>query len=172
MDEKTLAAGKWGIGTGTEDFGAQVCRPAGEVASRTIGNWLIAPRPNPNAKARLFCFPYAAAGLASFRAWSRLLDDFVEVVAVEPPVLNRINETAVDDLDTFVERLLPEWLTGWTDQLPFLAIAWAASPMFATLRALPKGCAHFIKHLFACGVRPPHLLKSAGESLRTTWFTT
>ncbi|MGB9396544.1 MAG: SDR family oxidoreductase, partial [Pseudolabrys sp.] len=164
MNEKTLAAGKWGIGTGTEDFGAQVCRPAGEVASRTIGNWLIAPRPNPNAKARLFCFPYAGGGLASFRAWSRLLDDSVEVVAVEPPGRGtRINETAVDDLDTFVERLLPE-MVDWLDRpAAFFGHCLGGLTMFATLRALPKGCAHFIKHSFACGVRPPHLLKRRGE---------
>ena len=164
MNEKTLGAGRWGIGTGTEDFGAQVCRPAGEVASRTIGNWLIAPRPNPNAKARLFCFPYAGGGLASFRAWSRLLDNSVEVVAVEPPGRGtRINETAVDDLDTFVERLLPE-MVDWLDRpAAFFGHCLGGLTMFATLRALPKGCAHFIKHSFACGVRPPHLLKRRGE---------
>ena len=35
--------------------------------------------------------------------------------------------------------------------------------MFATLRALPKERTQFVKHAFACGVRPPHLLKRRGE---------
>jgi len=35
--------------------------------------------------------------------------------------------------------------------------------MFATQCALPEASAHFIKHMFACGVRPPHLLKRRGE---------
>jgi acyl transferase domain-containing protein/surfactin synthase thioesterase subunit/acyl carrier protein len=163
MNEKTPAA-RWGNGAGTEDFGVPVFRPAGEVASRTIGKWLIAPRPNPNAKARLFCFPYAGGGLASFRGWSRLLDDSVEVVAVEPPGRGtRITETAVDDLDTFVERLLPE-MVDWLDRpAAFFGHCLGGLTMFTTLCALPEGCAHFIKHSFACGVKPPHLLKRRGE---------
>lgn len=163
MNEKTPAA-RWGNGAGTEDFGVPVFRPAGEVASRAIGKWLIAPRPNPNAKARLFCFPYAGGGLASFRAWSQRLDDSVEVVAVEPPGRGtRINETAVDDLDTFVERLLPE-MVDWLDRpAAFFGHCLGGLTMFATLCALPEGCAHFIKHSFACGVKPPHLLKRRGE---------
>jgi surfactin synthase thioesterase subunit len=35
--------------------------------------------------------------------------------------------------------------------------------MFATLRALPEASRHFIKHAFACGVRPPQLLRRRGE---------
>ena len=35
--------------------------------------------------------------------------------------------------------------------------------MFATLHALPEACRRFIKYAFACGVRPPHLLKRRGE---------
>jgi surfactin synthase thioesterase subunit len=34
--------------------------------------------------------------------------------------------------------------------------------MFATLRALPEASMRFIKHAFACGVRPPHLLRRRG----------
>jgi surfactin synthase thioesterase subunit/acyl carrier protein len=162
LNEKTPPASR-GNGAAKEDFGTPVSRPAG-VASRTIGKWLIAPRPNPNAKARLFCFPYAGGGLASFRAWSQLFDDSVEVVAVEPPGRGtRINETAVDDLDAFVERLLLE-MAGWLDRpSAFFGHCLGGLTMFATLCALPKGCAHLIKHSFACGVRPPHLLKRRGE---------
>ena len=116
-----------------------VSRPADEVASRAIGKWLIAPRPNPNANARLFCFPYAGGGLVSFRAWAQLFDDTVEVVAVEAPGRGtRINETAVDDLDTFVERLLPE-MVDWLDRpSAFFGHCLGGLTMFATLRALPK----------------------------------
>jgi surfactin synthase thioesterase subunit len=88
----------------------------------------------------------------------------VEVVAVEPPGRGtRINETAVDDLDAFVERLLPE-MVDWLDRpAAFFGHCLGGLTMFATLCALPEGCAHFIKHSFACGVKPPHLLKRRGE---------
>jgi acyl transferase domain-containing protein/surfactin synthase thioesterase subunit/acyl carrier protein len=151
-------------GSGGEDFGIPVSRPAADVALRTIGKWLIAPRPNPAAKARLFCFPYAGGGLVSFRPWSQLLDESVEVVAVEPPGRGtRINETAIDDLNTFVERLLPE-MVDWLDRpSAFFGHCLGGLTMFATLCALPQACAQFIRHSYACGVRPPHLLKRRGD---------
>jgi surfactin synthase thioesterase subunit len=147
-----------------EDFGAPVARPVGDIAARTIGKWLIAPRPNPGAKARLFCFPYAGGGLVSFRAWPQSLDDFVEVVAVEPPGRGtRINETAVDDLDTFVERLMPEMIE-WLDRpSAFFGHCLGGLTMFASLCALPQASVRFVKHSFACGVRAPHLLKRMGK---------
>ena len=164
MNENTPPANRWGNGSGTENFGTMVFRPADEVASRTAGKWLIAPRPNPNAKARLFCFPYAGGGLVSFRAWAQLFEDTVEVVAIEAPGRGtRINETAVDDLDTFVEGLLPE-MVEWLDRpSAFFGHCLGGLTMFATLCALPEVCTHFIKHAFACGVRPPHLLKRRGK---------
>src|SRR5262245_11717535 len=89
-------------GGGAEDLGMAVSRPTAHVAASATGKWLIAPRPNPAAKARLFCFPYAGGGLVSFRTWPQLLDS-VEVVAVEPPGRGtRIGETAIDELNTFV----------------------------------------------------------------------
>jgi len=153
-----------GNGVGTGDFDTPVSRSAGEVAVCAVGKWLIAPRPNPNAKARLFCFPFAGGGLVSFRAWPQLLDPSVEMVVVEPPGRGtRINETAVDNLDTFVESLLPE-MTKWLDRpSAFFGHCLGGLTMFATLCALPEGCARFIKYSFACGVKPPHLLRRRGE---------
>jgi surfactin synthase thioesterase subunit len=164
VNEKTPRASKRGNGAGMEDFHTPVFVPPGEVASRTIGKWLIAPRPNPDAKVRLFCFPYAGGGLGSFRSWGRLFDNSVEVVAIEPPGRGtRINETAIGDLDTFVERLLPE-MVDWLDRpSAFFGHCLGGLTMFATLRALHGTSAQFIKYAFACGVRPPHLLKRKGE---------
>jgi surfactin synthase thioesterase subunit len=131
---------------------------------RSAGTWLIAPRPNPQARARLFCFPYAGGGVVSFRAWPQLLDDAVELVAVEPPGRGtRINETAVDDLDTFVAGLLPE-MVDWLDRpSAFFGHCLGGLTMFATLCALPEKCARFVKYSFPCAVRPPHLLARRGN---------
>ena len=100
----------------------------------------------------------------SFRTWAQLFDDTVEIVAIEAPGRGtRINEPAVDDLDTFVERLLPE-MSDWLDRpSAFFGHCLGGLTMFATLRALPDASSRFVKHAFACGVRPPHLLKRKGE---------
>jgi surfactin synthase thioesterase subunit len=157
-----------GGGTGREGnakgFEAPSSPGSAKAASRSAGKWLIAPRPNPNAKARLFCFPYAGGGLVSFRGWARSLSDEIELVAVEAPGRGtRINETAVGDIDTFVRELMPE-LLEWLDRpSAFFGHCLGGLTMFTTLRALPAQRAHFVKHAFACGVRPPHLLRRRGE---------
>jgi acyl transferase domain-containing protein/surfactin synthase thioesterase subunit/acyl carrier protein len=152
-----------GNGGSTHDVHARPSRILGAATGKTSGKWLIAPRPNPHAKVRLFCFPYAGGGLVSFRSWPQLLDDSVEVVAVEPPGRGtRIDETAIDDLGTFVDRLLPEMI-DWLDRsAAFFGHCLGGLTMFATLCTLPEGCTEFIQHAFACGVRPPHLLKRRG----------
>jgi hypothetical protein len=60
----------------SEKITTALFRPAHEVASRAVGKWLIAPLPNPNARTRLFCFPYAGGGLASFRDWTQRFKPF------------------------------------------------------------------------------------------------
>jgi surfactin synthase thioesterase subunit/acyl carrier protein len=153
-----------GNGADAHDVGARPFRAPETSTGKTSGKWLIAPRPNPHAKVRLFCFPYAGGGLVSFRAWPQFLDDSVEVVAIEPPGRGtRINETAIDDLGTFVDRLLPEMLEWLDRSAAFFGHCLGGLTMFATLCALPEGCAQFIQHAFACGVRPPHLLKRRGK---------
>lgn len=143
--------------------GREELEPATNGARRP-GKWLVAPRPNPDAAVRLFCFPYAGGGLGSFRDWAQRFNSAVELVAVEAPGRGtRINEPAVDDLGAFVAGLLPEMI-DWLDRpSAFFGHCLGGLSMFATLRALPKEHLRFIKHAFACGVRPPHLLRRRGE---------
>ncbi|HEV2624304.1 MAG TPA: SDR family NAD(P)-dependent oxidoreductase [Xanthobacteraceae bacterium] len=150
-------------GVARNDFDA-VAETGDEPLVRGARKWLIAPQPNPAAKARLFCFPYAGGGVVSFRAWPQFLDENVEIVAVEPPGRGtRINEPPVDDMDSFVQSMLPEMLE-WLDRpSAFFGHCLGGLTMFATLCALPHGAAKLIKHVFACSVRPPHLLKRRGE---------
>ena len=55
-------------------------------------------------------------------------------------------------------------MVDWLDRpSAFFGHCLGGLTMFATLCALPEVCAHFIKYSFACGVRPPHLLKRRGE---------
>jgi medium-chain acyl-[acyl-carrier-protein] hydrolase len=60
---------------------------------------VVLPRPNPAARLRLLCFPYAGGGASIFAAWPRLLPPEVEVVAVQLPGReNRIGEKPISDL--------------------------------------------------------------------------
>ncbi|NEQ86510.1 MAG: putative thioesterase, partial [Moorea sp. SIO2I5] len=35
----------------------------------TTNSWITRPKPNPKARLRLFCFPYAGGAASSFRTW-------------------------------------------------------------------------------------------------------
>ncbi|HYH44080.1 MAG TPA: thioesterase domain-containing protein, partial [Thermoanaerobaculia bacterium] len=47
--------------------------------------WLAYREPNPRARLRVFCFPYAGGGAPAFRAWSHLLPPTVELRVVQLP---------------------------------------------------------------------------------------
>jgi medium-chain acyl-[acyl-carrier-protein] hydrolase len=47
---------------------------------KTKNPWLIFPQPNPQAKLRLFCFPYAGGGASIFREWYKQLNREIEFV--------------------------------------------------------------------------------------------
>jgi len=54
------------------------------VAS-VLDSWITHRKPNPQARIRLLCFPYAGAGIAIFRAWPDGLPADVEVCPVQLP---------------------------------------------------------------------------------------
>src|SRR5262249_44968257 len=47
--------------------------------------WVAGRRPNPQARLRLFCFPYAGGSAALFRAGPAALPGTVEVCPMQPP---------------------------------------------------------------------------------------
>jgi surfactin synthase thioesterase subunit len=78
--------------------------------------WLLRPRPNPEARIRLFCFPYAGKGASLFRTWPQALPAWVDVCGVqypgrehrlpEEPFTRMLNlaETAAYALRPYVDR--------------------------------------------------------------------
>jgi medium-chain acyl-[acyl-carrier-protein] hydrolase len=74
-------------------------------ASSRPSPWVVLPKPNPAARLRLFCFPYAGGGASIYAPWGRLLPPEVEVVAVQLPGReSRIGEPPVSDLRELVPR--------------------------------------------------------------------
>ncbi|HET7231469.1 MAG TPA: alpha/beta fold hydrolase [Longimicrobium sp.] len=67
--------------------------------------WVVLPKPNPAARLRLFCFPYAGGGASIYAPWGRMLPPEVEVVAVQLPGReNRIGEPAISDMRELTAR--------------------------------------------------------------------
>ncbi|TAF08676.1 MAG: thioesterase [Nostocales cyanobacterium] len=51
----------------------------------TFNSWVTCPQPNPNAKLRLFCLPYAGGSAMVFRTWPNSLPPTIEVCPLELP---------------------------------------------------------------------------------------
>lgn len=62
-------------------------RSLGAAPSRggTASPWFSRFQERPQARVRLFCFPYAGAGASLFREWANELPPDIEVVAIQPP---------------------------------------------------------------------------------------
>ena len=134
-------------------------------ASKTSGDgWLVFPRPKPDARMRLFCFPFAGAGAAPFRPWADLLDDSIELVAIEPPGHGtRVRERPAKQLEPYLKALLRAMSPYLDKPCAFFGNCLGGLIAFEAGRRLLGNGAVRLAHLFAVGTRPPHLLNAFGR---------
>lgn len=126
----------------------------------SLTSWVSIPRPNPAARLRLFCFPYAGAGASVFYSWTAGLPEEVEVCAVQPPGREaRLREAPYTDMPTLVEAL-GEALVPYMDR-PFACFGHSngAIMAFELARKLRREGRGMPLHLFLSG-RPAAQLPS------------
>jgi len=76
-----------------------------------FNSWVSCPRPNPQAKLRLFCFPYAGGRALIFRPWFERLPPTVEVCPLDLPGRGgRLNESPFTQLEPLIQALAPALL--------------------------------------------------------------
>jgi len=64
-----------------------------------VKSCMIYPKPNPQSRMRLFCFPYAGGTTAVFRNWPQYLPSEIEVCAIQYPGRgNRFAEPLSEDI--------------------------------------------------------------------------
>jgi acyl transferase domain-containing protein/surfactin synthase thioesterase subunit len=126
-------------------------------AARVEGDgWLIFHRPNPGATTRVFCFPFAGGGAATFRSWAPHLDPRIELVAIEPPGRQtRLDEPPIRAVATFVECLVPALLPFLDKPFAVYGHCLGALTLFETVRALIRQHRRVPVHVFVSGARPP-----------------
>lgn len=77
-----------------------------------VKSCVIYPKPNPQARMRLFCFPYAGGTAAIFRNWARYLPSEIEVCAIQYPgrggrLAEPLSEDIVDVMNACYQDLQP-----------------------------------------------------------------
>jgi medium-chain acyl-[acyl-carrier-protein] hydrolase len=81
-----------------------------------MSHWIVCPKPQPSADIRLFCFPYAGAGVAVFRDWGKDLGPNVEVCCIQSPGReHRLRERAFEHMRDLLPPLIGS-LRPWLDR--------------------------------------------------------
>jgi medium-chain acyl-[acyl-carrier-protein] hydrolase len=123
-----------------------------------LNGWAVYPSRNPNARLRLFCFPYAGGGATIYSAWPRGLPPEVEVVAVQPPGREaRIGEKAYGDLARLVEAMHPQILPHLDKPFAFYGHSNGGLMAFELARTLRRTGGPMPRHLFVGGRPAPQL---------------
>jgi medium-chain acyl-[acyl-carrier-protein] hydrolase len=121
--------------------------------------WVNRLENRPNARLRLFCFPFAGGGTAAFRAWLGQLPAGVEIWAVQLPGREiRQSEAPATDLAAFISRMVAG-LRPFLDQKPFAFYGHSMGGLlaFELIRELRRQALPLPQELFVSGRPAPQL---------------
>lgn len=116
--------------------------------------WFVVPRPNAQARIRLFCFPYAAGNASTYTSWWQWLPHEVELRAVQPPGrASRIEEPAYQSMEAMVDGVCTA-LRPWLDK-PYVVFGHSLGSRVGF---------EYIHRASAAGWRLPELFIASGSS--------
>jgi medium-chain acyl-[acyl-carrier-protein] hydrolase len=122
------------------------------------GQRLFQQRANPQARMRLFCFPYAGGRDLIFRGWQEELPSFVEVCPVELPGRGRrLREAPFTRLTALVEDLGRDIVPYLDKPFAFFGHSMGAMISFELAQLLRREQGMTPAHLFVSGRRAPHV---------------
>ena len=124
-------------------------------------SWFICFKPNPMARLRLFCFPYAGGGASSFYTWANELPPDVEITAIQMPGLeSRLMEPPFTSVSLAVEMLEAVISPKLGNPFAFFGHSLGAFISFELARKLSKQYGLEPVHLFVSGIRAPQIPNS------------
>jgi medium-chain acyl-[acyl-carrier-protein] hydrolase len=130
-----------------------------KTTESTAVTWFKFPTPNPQARLRLFCFPYAGGSASTFRLWPAALPLDIEVCAVQLPGReSRLRDAAFTQMQALVQTL-DELLRPHLDRpFAFFGHSMGALIAFELARRLEQNPPGLV-HLFVSGYAAPQILR-------------
>lgn len=120
--------------------------------------WVSCPKPNPDARLRLFFFPYAGAGSTSYSTWTRLFPSDVEIYLVHLPGRDkRIRETPFIEFPPLAEALSQALVRYLDRPFSFFGHSMGGLISFEVARQLRRQYVLTPVHLFISGRWAPHI---------------
>lgn len=119
-------------------------------------HWAMSFKPNPSARMRLFCIPYAGSGASMYRDWHVSVRDDVEVIGIQLPGReNRFSDPHLTSIDTVVEQLV-RVMSSYADK-PFVLFGHSMGALigFELTRALQRLRLPAPRHLIVSGTCAP-----------------
>jgi len=120
--------------------------------------WIECYQPNPSARLRLFCFPYAGGSARIYRSWARHLPSCVEVCPVQLPGRDRrIAEPPFTNVQLLVEAAVAALRPLFDKPFAFFGHSMGALIGFELAHYVRAELGVSPKHIFASGRRAPQM---------------
>ncbi|MCW8931893.1 MAG: alpha/beta fold hydrolase [Gammaproteobacteria bacterium] len=130
--------------------------------TKKTNKWLCFPKPNPEARLRLFCFPYAGGGAHIFFPWQSKLSPWIEVCAIQLP--GRGTRYA-DKPYTHHKQIVTEVLDSMSDYMdkPYAVFGHSMGALLAyeLVQEIQNRGLQQASHLFVSGRRAMHIASDA-----------
>jgi medium-chain acyl-[acyl-carrier-protein] hydrolase len=124
-------------------------------------HWFSRPRARPNARLRLFCFPYAGGSASTYRAWVDDLPGEVDLWAIQLPGREtRLVDPPLDSLAPLVQALTGAVGSEMDRPSAFFGHSMGALVAFELARNLRRLGGPQPVCIFASAHRAPHLPRS------------
>ncbi|MEH2041214.1 thioesterase II family protein [Nostoc sp.] len=124
-----------------------------------FNSWVRCPKPNPQARLRLFCFPYAGGSVSIFRTWSEeVLPVEIEVCPIQLPGReSRLQEPPFTQLSRLLETLAQVMHPYLNMPFAFFGHSMGALISFELARQLRRQYSLNPVHLFVSGRAAPQI---------------
>ena len=123
-------------------------------------SWLKRHEPNPAARLRLLCFPYAGAGANAYRLWPKHIDKRIEVIGVQMPGREaRLREPCAGNAEAVITNVIDE-LMRYCPRQPLAIFGHSMGSMLAYELAWRLKERHdwAPRALVVSGRLPPHVI--------------